>query len=96
MATATPKSNTAAAAIAEARGATSVEFEYEGAKYRALTSEEWPFEALERYEEGKVALFIGLILEPESLVTFRATKPKVGDLTAFVEAIQGALGIAGN
>lgn len=73
-----------------------VSFDFDGESYLALSTDEWTWDALESYEEGKVTAFVGAILEPASFARYKATKPKAKDVGRFVEAIQGALGISGN
>lgn len=80
---------------AEAVGAT-IPFEFEGATYNVLTTDEWPYEALEAFEEGRIAGFLKAILGPEEHAAFKATRPKIVDVQRFVVEVQAALGISGN
>lgn len=97
MAASSPRKTTKTIPAAlEAVGETTAKFDYNGIELEALLSTEWPFEALEAYEAGKVATFVGHILTPESYVAFKATGPKVADLKDLVEAIREGLGISGN
>jgi hypothetical protein len=89
--TPTTKSPTAAEALAAPIPVT-----FGGVDYDVLPSSEWPFEALEAFEDGKVATFLRHILGEEQTAAFRETKPTVATVREFVVALQGALGIAGN
>lgn len=83
------------ATAAEALG-TGVPFTFAGVDYLVAPTSEWPFEALEAFEDGKVATFIRAVLGEEQTATFRATKPTVTVLKDFVVELQKALGLAGN
>jgi hypothetical protein len=83
------------ATAAEALG-TGVPFTFGGVDYTVTPTAEWTFEALEAFEDGKVATFIRVILGEEQTATFRATKPTVTTLKEFVVELQKALGLAGN
>lgn len=91
MATPRKTSATAAEALGER-----VPLTFEGVDYLVLPSTEWPYEALEAFEQEKIATFLRLILGEEQHDAFKATKPTVAKLREFIPAIQKALGIAGN
>lgn len=80
---------------AEALGAP-IPFTFEGVDYSVPTSADWPFEALEAFEDNKVATFLRLVLGEDQIAAFRATKPSVGKFQELVVELQKALGIAGN
>jgi hypothetical protein len=88
--TSTPNA-TAAEALGE-----KVAFSHNGLDYLVLPTSEWDYEALEAFESGRLVAFLTAVLGPAQHAAFRATKPKVKDVGALVEAIQTALGIAGN
>lgn len=92
----TPRTRSTLAAVKAEATASTIPFDYEGDTYAVLATSEWPFEALVAFEDGKIATFVRSILPTEDYARFLATKPRVADLTAVVEAIQGALGISGN
>jgi len=73
-----------------------IPFTYDGTAYLLDPTSEWPFEALEVLEEGKVATFLKLVLGAEQYAAFRKHKYKVGRVNAFVEELQNALGVEGN
>lgn len=85
------KSPTAAEALNEP-----IEFEWRGTKYTVPATNQWPYEALEAFEEGKLSGFLRALLGEEQHDAFKATKPLVSDMTDFIEQMQKALGIAGN
>lgn len=87
--------STKPAAAHEALGE-SIPVDFRGVSLLILPSSEWPFEALEAFEEGKVATFLRLILGKDQYAEVRKVTPKVGDARDLVEAIQDALGISGN
>jgi hypothetical protein len=87
---------TKSATAAEALGEIRLPVEFAGVTYEVPPTSEWSYDALEAYEDGKIAGFIREILGAEQHAKFKATKPKVSDLSGFIEAIQKALGIAGN
>lgn len=88
-----PKSVSPAAA--EALGVR-LPFTFDGVDYEIDPSSEWPYDALESFEEGRVVAFLKIILGPEQHAAFKATKPKVSDVSRFAEVIQSTVGIAGN
>jgi hypothetical protein len=73
-----------------------LDFTFENTKYQILPTNEWPFEALEAMEDGKVLTILRHVLVGDGYKTFAATKPNVGRVTAFYEDAQKVLGIAGN
>jgi hypothetical protein len=73
-----------------------VPFTHNGVDYLLDPASEWDVEALEQYENGKIMTFLRMILGAEQYARFKATKPKVGAVNAFMEGIQKALGIKGN
>jgi len=85
------KSPVAAEALNEA-----VSFSFKGETYTIPAANEWPYEALVAFEEGKIASLIGQLLGEEQHATFRATKPRLGDVNEFVVELQKAAGISGN
>jgi hypothetical protein len=92
MATAAKKpiNPTAAEALAEP-----VAFTYADVDYVVPSTSEWPYAALEAFEDGKLSGFIREILGEEQHDRFKATKPKVSDLSDLIQEMQKALGIAG-
>lgn len=72
-----------------------ITFEWRGETFSILTTEEWPFEAMEAFEDGKLTKFLREILGPVEYAHFKSLKPKVSDLNDFVDAAQEALGISG-
>lgn len=88
-----PKAESAAAA--EARGDL-VSFTARGITFSIDTAANWDYEALEAFENGRIATFLRMILGEEQHAAFRATKPKVHEVNDFVAELQKALGIEGN
>jgi hypothetical protein len=86
---------TKSAAAAEALGE-KIPFHARGVDFELAPSSEWDFDAIEAFEEGRIATFLKLILGAKQYAAFKATKPKVGDVDAFVLDLQKALGIEGN
>ena len=82
-------------AAAEALGE-SIPFHFDGVDYELVPTSEWPFEAVEEFENGRVAAFLALVLGAEQYAAFKATKPKLGRVNEFVTELQKAVGIAGN
>ena len=70
-------------------------FTFEGAKYTIPEADEWSLDALEAYEDGKVATLIREILGAAQWATFKSKPRTVADLTALFEAAQVAMS-AGN
>lgn len=85
------KNPTAAEALGE-----HVPFTFAGVDYSVPPTSQWPFEALEAFEAGKVATFLRLVLGDDQVAAFRATKPTVATFQALVVELQDALGISGN
>lgn len=73
-----------------------VEFEWRGVTFHVPVSDEWPYEALEAFEDGKVTKFLSALLGDEEHDKFKALRPKASDVEEFVVAMQEALGIQGN
>lgn len=73
-----------------------ISFEWNGEEFTVIPTSEWPFEALEAYEDGKVTQFLRAILGPEEYAHFKSLRPRTADLESFVDTIQAALGIEGN
>lgn len=73
-----------------------VEVVFHGVTFSIPPTTRWPFEAIEAYEDGKVAKFLTTLLGDAQAAAWRALKPTVADLGEFVTTIQGALGIRGN
>lgn len=91
----TPQDHKKPASAAEATAET-VPFTHNGVDYELTPSSEWDYEALEAFENGKIATFLRLILGDAQHAAFKATRPKVNDVNTFVVEIQKALGIQGN
>ena len=73
-----------------------VPFTFAGVDYLMPATSAWPFEALEAFEDEKIATFLRHVLGTEQMEAFRMTRPTVADFQAFVVAMQKALGIPGN
>lgn len=73
-----------------------VSFTWRDEEFTVLPSSEWPYEAVEEFEEGHIAKFLKLILGEEEHNHFKALKPLASDVESFVAAMQEALGIQGN
>lgn len=69
---------------------------FQGVDYLVTTSADWPYEALEAYEDGKIATFLRHVLGDEQHNAFKATRPKVSTVNEFVDALTKALGVSGN
>lgn len=85
------KNPTAAEALGD-----KIPFTFDGVDYLIDPTSEWPFDALESFEDGKIAAFLRAVLGTEQYAKFKATKPTVGRTNEFVEAFQAALGVQGN
>lgn len=70
-------------------------FDYDGVTYTVPDADEWSLDALEAYEDGKVATLIREILGSAQWATFKSKPRKIADLNGLFEAAQEALG-AGN
>lgn len=73
-----------------------ITFEHGGELYEIDPSDEWPVEAIERFEDGAVTTAARLILGPDGWETFKATSPKAKDVAPLIGAIQKAAGLSGN
>jgi hypothetical protein len=82
-------------AAAEALGEM-IPFVFDGQDYTVHPSSEWSFDAIEAYENGRVLAFLSEVLDDESNKKLRAAKPKASVLGKFVDALNKAVGIAGN
>jgi len=89
--TTTRKTATAAEALGDR-----IPFSFGGVDYLLIPSSEWDYEVLIAFDEGKVSRIIEGLLGAEQHAAFRATKPKLDDVTAFILGAQKALGISGN
>ena len=70
-------------------------FKFEDETYTITAADDWSLDALEAYEDGKVATLIREILGANQWATFKSNPRKVADLTALFEAAQVAMA-AGN
>jgi hypothetical protein len=86
-------SKTPAAHEALAEG---IPFTYGDHDYIITPSSEWDLDALEAFENGKLATFLRLVLGEEQYSVYKQKHPKVGELEPFVVSLQKALGIKGN
>ncbi|WP_454051467.1 hypothetical protein [Cellulomonas sp. Marseille-Q8402] len=75
---------------------TPISFEHQDQTLQVLAPSDWPVDALEAYEEGKVTTFLRAILTPSAWADFKSSEPKVVDLQGLVVAIQEAAGLSGN
>lgn len=87
-----PKKNPTAAEALSAK----IPFTFEGVDYTVDPTSEWSYEAIEAFEEGRISGFLKGVLGDAEHEKFKATKPRISDVNRFVEALQTALGIAGN
>jgi hypothetical protein len=81
---------------AEALGEETVAVAFDDVEYTIPTTANWSYDALEAIEEGRSTGFLREVLGAAQLAQFKARKPKVSDVNAFVVAIQKAVGIQGN
>lgn len=72
-----------------------VPFSFGGVDYLVPTAGDWPYDALEAFEAGKIATFLRHALGDDQHAAFKATKPKVSEVNDFVDALTGALGVSG-
>lgn len=89
----TTKTNPVAA---EATGAETLEFEYDGETYGVRPTSSWSLDALEAFEDGRIASLLREVLAPGDYARFRKGHNTVAELTELVEAMQDVLGVAGN
>lgn len=71
-----------------------VKFEHNSVTYEIPPAEDWTVDALEAFEDGKLATLLREILG-DSWAAFKATKPKVSDLADLFASAEKALN-AGN
>lgn len=83
------------AAAHEALG-NKIPFTHNGEDFLVLSTLDWPFEAIEYFEEGKVAKFLRLVLGDEDYARMKKSNPTVRDVNEFSTALQKVLGIQGN
>lgn len=75
---------------------TNIKFTYGDETYEVLPTTEWTLDTVEAMEDGKIVAILKSILVGDGYARFAATKPRLGELTEFFEALQAELGIAGN
>lgn len=80
---------------AEALGA-ATEFEFDGETYTVAPASEWDLSVLEDYEDGKIVSAVRALLGDAGWTKFRAKPRSVSDLNSLFEALQHAVGLAGN
>lgn len=73
-----------------------ISFDFEGHTYSVPPAGAWSLDALERFEDGKILTFLRDVLSAEDYRTFKAAHSRVDAMSDFMEALQKALGIAGN
>jgi hypothetical protein len=86
---------TAPAAKNEATSS-AVPFTFDGVEYTIAPSMSWDLDALEAFENDRIAACVRLILGTDQWAAFRAKPRTVGDLNALFEAMQKAAGVEGN
>jgi len=86
---------TATAIAAEALGEL-IPFTFRGLKLELLPTSEWPLDALEAFEEGRVVGFLKIILGADQYGELKGLGLKVPDLEELITDAKDALGIAGN
>jgi hypothetical protein len=87
--------STASAAKAEATNA-DVTFDYDGTTYTIPATKDWDLDVLENYEDGKIAATVKAVLGADQYAKFRSKPRTVSHLRDLFEALQTAVGIAGN
>lgn len=85
----------AAAVKAEALE-TAVPFTYDGESYTIAPSKDWDLDALEAFEDGRIAACVRLVLGADQWRQFRAKQRTIGDLNGLFAKAQEAAGIEGN
>jgi hypothetical protein len=53
---------------------------------------DWPWETMDHLAEGRISKAVAELLGEEQLETFRATRPRMRDAVALMEAIAAASG----
>lgn len=81
---------------AEALELERVSFTWRNTEFTALATADWPFEAIEAFEDGMVTKFLREVLGDAEYAKFKTLKPRAKDIDDFVESMQKALGIQGN
>lgn len=71
-----------------------ISFDHNDVTYTIPPAEDWTVDALEAFEDGKLATLLREILG-EQWAAFKATKPKVSDLAALFASAEKVLN-AGN
>lgn len=69
---------------------------WRGQNYRLIPSADWDINVLEAMEDGKITHILRGILAKDGYDRLAASKPKITDLTEFVEKAFKALGVSGN
>jgi hypothetical protein len=76
---------------------TAVTFDYDGTEYTVPAASDWPVDALESFEDGKIIATVRAILGAAQWKTFKAASPKVSQLNEMFGALQAAtIGGKGN
>lgn len=73
-----------------------IPFSYRDVDYLVDPTSEWDFEAVENFENGRIATFLRLVLGDEQYAAMKKTNRTVGEVDTFAEELQKALGIQGN
>lgn len=77
---------------AEATGS-DVEFEFNGITYTVPASiNDQSLDVLEAIEDGRITAAVRAIIGDAQYAVFKSTKPTIGDLNVFFEALQKAAG----
>lgn len=89
-----PSNPTAAEALAEA--AANPTFDFEGATYHVIPTDDWTIDTLEAFENQHLVAMIRGSLTAESYAQLRERHSKVSELNGFVAALAPVLGVSGN
>ncbi len=82
------------AAQREAEGDAYVEVRFRGVAFRVLADpDDWPIEVIEAQQAGRTVESIRLLLGPRLWQKFRAKWSTVGDVRAFNDALNDAIGL---
>lgn len=63
---------------------------FEDVDYTIAPAEDWSLDAIEAYEDGKIATLVREILGAEQWARFKEKPRKVSDLTAFMREFEKA------
>lgn len=83
-------------AIAAEALAQPISIDFKGETFTARSATDWGLDAIEAFEDGRLAALLRAVLVDGDYARLRKLNPRVPELREFAEALQRGAGLAGN